>query len=799
MGAPSASSPVAVMDVSRLGWDELCSAESLQGLVNRRGPRLLLLHGADADRRWMDIYRERAGFRYETVSTLPELFARFRNDFRGLVVYDAAVDGSRYAAITMAGIEDLLPVSEETLTGRSPAMESGGAHASLADSGWPVVHDLRGRFHSSVEAAEWALKELMPRCSRTLAHAVDGGMADGIPTGVCGPMSGFDWQVMHRGFVFNLGAQAKTMVSYGAEVGGSAAQADLYERILKALKAPAQINGYGDPEEYWCLLLSRHGHYSFHAFHNWSFHSKVPTGKRGLRQSVRPSPQTVQPETDRYYVCFMTSEGDTMKGPLPFFYDSWFDPARGSVPVNWGVNPLMARLFPAMLEYFYATATPADGFFAGPSGAGYAYPDVMPDAVPFAKHTGQYGRMADIGCIDLWGAGRPDVLERYGRSSRPLGLTTYTSPARLWFLSDGTPVVHHELGYWQTYRLESAHWARAFDDPVVRAAAVERLKQRIERIAGRVRPPFVILVYGDLHSYARHASLYREVAAALDPNRFKPARLDEAMAGLRAWASDRVMVGSESVNERLAWATLEGGRTHLPLRLTNGRRTSTRVTIQTEMRRSPQQSVTLRGHERRDVDVITVGPDPMELPSWVTVAAAGHQERIAADIVRIPGSGIPEATCVGVYGSDYLGHPIGTAAADPGALRGVAWQIGAVDGVYQCGVSGPYTDMAAGEYVAAFRLKRLGDPPADANAKAVTLDVAAGGYAATGGVRGATVITADALPPDWTWRFVRFSWQGLPDLMETRVWTHGAVAFVVDRVAIFRLPDGQEKAAAPRT
>jgi len=393
----------------------------------------------------------------------------------------------------------------------------------------------------------------MPRCSRRLAHAVNGGQVDGINVGVCGPMSGFDWQTQNLGFVFNLGCTADRRISYGTTCGGSPAQAAMYERILDALETPAQINGYGDPEDVWCRLLSRHGHYSFHAYGNWSFHHEVPCGSRTFRQQISFTPANTKPELDRFYVCFMTSEGDTMKGPIPFFYDSWFDAARGGVPMNWGINPLMARFFPAMLQYYYETATPDDYFFVGCSGAGYCYPDDMKDLGRFARHTAQACAEAGTPLIDVWGAARPDVQQRYVAATQPLGLTVNCAPARLKLLPDGTPVAYHELAYWQTDGLHGASWTQAFGTPEGRQQGLARIVQRIESIAARHQPPFVILVYGDLHSYPKHATLYRDLAQALDPRRFKPVRLDEAMAGIRAWCSGRVMLGSEGISERLAW------------------------------------------------------------------------------------------------------------------------------------------------------------------------------------------------------------------------------------------------------
>ncbi len=81
---------------------------------------------------------------------------------------------------------------------------------------------------------------------------------------------------------------------------------------------------------------------------------------------------------------------------------------------------------------------------------------------------------------------------------------------------------------------------------------------RIEDIADRHTPPFVILVYADLHSYDRLAMVHREAADRLDRRRFRPARLDEAMAAVTAWARGRVLVGKTGINERLAAAALAG-------------------------------------------------------------------------------------------------------------------------------------------------------------------------------------------------------------------------------------------------
>lgn len=76
------------------------------------------------------------------------------------------------------------------------------------------------------------------------------------------------------------------------------------------------------------------------------------------------TPDNVTVVTDKYYVCSVNTEGDTMAQPETLFWKSWTaDPAKGTVPMNWAVNPSAGR-FPGMMEYLYSTATPNDYFVA---------------------------------------------------------------------------------------------------------------------------------------------------------------------------------------------------------------------------------------------------------------------------------------------------------------------------------------------------------------------------------------------------------------------------------------------------
>ena len=322
--------------------------------------------------------------------------------------------------------------------------------------GSELREDLRGRFKSSTAAYQWALTGVIPRCNRRFAHTPAGPDVDGRRVGM-GPFHGFDYTVMNRGVVFNLTHLEADADSFGSVVRGDKAQADLYRRILAALERPAFITGYGEPEIVWFALVGSYGHSYLHWGNNLSFHSRVPARKTPFRQKKHFTPETVQPE-QKYYVCFVTSEGDSMKGPLPFFFGSWFDKRRGQVPMNWAIHPAMAR-FPAMLEYYYRTATDND-YFVGVQ----VYNHRMPDVENFAHMVRRDMEKADLRVLS-GSFGTPQAIDPlFVRNVSPLGFfdAVHKNCPREGFqkfLPGGVPEVAtgFYLSYWQ--RLFEGGWA----------------------------------------------------------------------------------------------------------------------------------------------------------------------------------------------------------------------------------------------------------------------------------------------------------------------------------------------------
>jgi hypothetical protein len=353
-----------------------------------------------ADRFWIEHLQQKKAVRFTNVTGgVDGLLAVLGGAAKGVVMYGTPTDGSgdpdgsRYVALTLCGLEGLLPVTS-ALRAKHPAL------AAL-----PVTHDLRGKFNSSFSAYSWSLQQLMPRVNQSAGWS--GGRShtgdDGTFIWQGGPpelgLLGLDLAVARRAFMFNLSPNATLAPSEArqfdvvmAGLNGSAAAAAAAAPPLDPTRPLPAIYGWTEPESEYTVRVSRGGGYvvcseapnlSFWAYLQ---SSASLTGRFGeaARAAAPAPPPPLQP--GKVYVTFQTNEGDTPKIVAGLFGGSWLNPRRGSVPIAWGVNLLLAREFPALMEFYLDTATANDTFFGGTSGAGYVFPSEMP-AGAFRRYT----------------------------------------------------------------------------------------------------------------------------------------------------------------------------------------------------------------------------------------------------------------------------------------------------------------------------------------------------------------------------------------------------------------------------
>jgi hypothetical protein len=218
-----------------------------------------------------------------------------------------------------------------------------------------------------------------------------------------------------------------------------------------------------------------------------------------------------------YKVVFQTNEGDTPKIVTGLMSGQWLSPARGSQPIAWGINPGIAERFPAIIEYYSNTATNKDSFFAGCSGAGYAYPHLYnPSALQaYFAHVQHAVRtaMSQPAVVDVWDDTlNMTLMQQYASAVPEIACFTFQPKggATNLCLPSGVPLLQAD---------------DALFYPNLNATdRVGDLLSRIVRVASLHPPPFTILVYGLLtngdDSLPQVASIVPEIAARLPADQF---------------------------------------------------------------------------------------------------------------------------------------------------------------------------------------------------------------------------------------------------------------------------------------
>ena len=153
--------------------------------------------------------------------------------------------------------------------------------------------------------------------------------------------------------------------------------------LVRALGPGTDVLGWGSDERDFVMAVSRGGGWVLPAdwalnlsAHRWL---KAPPAKPQGEQA----PQESLPKRGERVVAFVVSDGDNLQWLLGRFSEApgfWASPRRGSFAVTWELAPQLRRWAPAADAWLRRTATAQDAFVGGPSGGGYYFPHVHPDA-----------------------------------------------------------------------------------------------------------------------------------------------------------------------------------------------------------------------------------------------------------------------------------------------------------------------------------------------------------------------------------------------------------------------------------
>ncbi len=379
---------------------------SLQGLVNRNRAELYLDFSNETGNvsSILMFLTRHYGVPYDVV-TLTWVYEHYLPARAGIVVYDPSRPESVNIVTMMASLQNAVIAGPDT------------ASALHAAYGLPILFDYATSNWTALDAVgayDRALQGLFP--------SMDANLLAILPPD---RLALRDYLVATRTFVFY---DAQGVLASPAELAST-------QRILAATPRGIPILGWFDSptlteENAFVQLASQYGKevLGSQTVPNLS----VLTAFGRNQTHVQPgSPGAPMPLENKTYAVVAVPDGDNLDFVANRMRMLWAEPEHGTFPLAWSLSPLLASLAPPYLDYYYASASPDDRFVAGPSGAGYVYPDYLGsgDLVPYLQFTARYLNATDMDVAWLLNAFtaseipyEPATLSAYVDGLHPRGL-----------------------------------------------------------------------------------------------------------------------------------------------------------------------------------------------------------------------------------------------------------------------------------------------------------------------------------------------------------------------------------------
>lgn len=487
---------VYVADIRNLKLSEQFSFLSLQGLANRHKPSFYLILN-DRDDFWLNWYVNRGLIKKVIRLQDPwEAFSIFKGVYKGCLIYDNELYSGVHIAMMIASLNDLIVADEDTAKRMNIS----------------IKEDLRGRWKTTYDSYEWAVRNLLPRLDKRVV-----AFLYPLATNV------WDYVVAFKVFCFWVTGW----------VDGARLDCDPMREKLVIEEAYAKLpvniptlgfswagEGVGMQEGPGVSLGSQFAKFMVAStFTNISFHSGIK-----VKEFPKPKPpRKLTLERGKNYAAFVISDGDNITcwwgGFIP---PGWDRQERGSLPLGWTLGPTAVEFIPGIALYYLESASSLDCFLCAVSGIGYMYPDEYasryenPSKVfhDFLNLTKKY--ITKLGLQGCWTMGmtKQDLIQEYAKVLRvPLfpdygrrGDMTYDKSN---YLVDNTPVFH-----------ALTNWG-----PIGRQEAINYIvNQVLQTVQGRESPCFVNIF---IWNWGYDLGMLKEIKEHLEDYGFIFVRPDE--------------------------------------------------------------------------------------------------------------------------------------------------------------------------------------------------------------------------------------------------------------------------------
>lgn len=367
---------VASEEMSR---EEQAAMAALQGIVNRKRVRLLLLD-SDSDE-GAETWPRTLGLSFRR-STPLSLFKKYASEASGALLY--CEEKSRHylnLAFTAAGTLNAIPMTR-------------ALYDRLAGEGvfLPIAEDLTGlSFTTAREIYLYAYKTYWPKNTHRLLVSQK-------------PQEAFHLR--------DLAAAAGCAVIFTENRKDE--EREVFEKFLSDMEpGRSVVTGWYTEERSGITTATAFGLSTVPAdlFSDFTVYARE-------KEIHRPAERQAPVCENKFYVALFVSDGDNIQYNQRFMR-KFFDrsaPDRGRVAINWTISPALCDAAPDILNYYYESATEKDCFVCGPSGFGYAMPvNTLAEEIPagnylrseegfaeYVKLSNRYFEKAGLRAVTVW-------------------------------------------------------------------------------------------------------------------------------------------------------------------------------------------------------------------------------------------------------------------------------------------------------------------------------------------------------------------------------------------------------------
>lgn len=430
-------------------WDVMHATASLQGIVNRNSPQLYIRYvenkDVNIDDYWWNKYRQPgewlAGKDTVVIDNIVKAIERYKDEIKGVVVYDPNIASTSNIASSLSGVEDLIAIrydlspnsmySKVVLNGPKLPVSiwliNENGTPMFTGSGIIPGTDIVSTGSTKIDPYMWLIEKYLKTGkinTEYAAYYIDQYWRKNPlrTTANHHQLCNHDFFISKRAFFFDLSpwgdepATDDTTQSTGLDLKVLTTFLEMANKQNEgkklcyiggfpswAFKYTKHAGGIHDdvPTEWeFSRIISAYNAFKdadaigYGALANSSFWQHFPLDQKYpqswvTREQLKERGYLNEDGTinfaGRNFIIFYVGDYDSSAWITQMTPSLWDEPSRGTVPLMWSVSPVLQERVPMVLHNFRKTATDKDYFACADNGAGYLLPGMLQEPRPISN------------------------------------------------------------------------------------------------------------------------------------------------------------------------------------------------------------------------------------------------------------------------------------------------------------------------------------------------------------------------------------------------------------------------------